>query len=75
MAADLLIGMIYKIPKSQMPVKPQEFDWVSRMKTVGYPLPAMPLPVFEELDYLTDESISFTEEPYVEDFLEIKFVK
>ncbi len=59
-----------------MPVKPRarEIDWVG-MKTVGRLIPAMPLPVFEQLDYLTEESISFIEEPYVQDFLEIKILK
>jgi hypothetical protein len=45
------------------------------MQTVGYRLPMMPFPVFEELDYLACVTTSFTEEPIVEDFLEIKIVK
>ena len=35
----------------------------------------MPLPVFEELEYSTEESISFTEEVLVEDFLDFKILK
>jgi hypothetical protein len=35
----------------------------------------MPFPLFEELEYQAEGTTSFTEEPIVEDFLEIKIEK
>jgi hypothetical protein len=45
------------------------------MRVVGKALTSMPLPVFEELEYSTEESILFTEEVLVEDFLDFKILK
>jgi hypothetical protein len=45
------------------------------MRVVGKTRTSMPLPVFEELEYSTEESISFTEEVLVEDFLDFKIKK
>jgi len=45
------------------------------MRVVGKTRTSMPLPVFEELEYSTEVSISFTEEVLVEDFLDFKIKK
>ena len=58
-----------------MPHQPKKIDFTSGMRVVGKTLTSIPVPVFEELEYSTEESISFTEEVLVEDFLDFKIKK
>lgn len=58
-----------------MPHQSKNIDFTSGMRVVGKARTSMPLPVFEELEYSTEESISFTEEVLVEDFLDFKIQK